>query len=121
MQKSKSALFLMELIIVIFFFALTSAVCLKVFVKAHAVARETEGLNAAILWADNAAECFYEFNDKELLIKTLEDAFESEEYEYALTFSEDEGYEYMEFSFAKKDGTKIYSYTFKKHILEVAE
>ena len=65
MQKSKSALFLMELIIVIFFFALTSAVCLQVFVKAHLVAKETKGLNYAVLWADNASECFYEFGDDE--------------------------------------------------------
>jgi len=60
MKKSKSSLFLMELIIVVLFFALTSAVCLQVFVKAHTVDRETKNINHAVMWGDNLSEIFYE-------------------------------------------------------------
>ncbi|MBP5453505.1 MAG: hypothetical protein J6Y09_02690 [Lachnospiraceae bacterium] len=122
MQKSKSALFLMELIIVIFFFALTSAVCLQVFVKAHLVAKETKGLNYAVLWADNASECFYEFGDDEEKINdTLKSAFDLKDYSYILTFNKDEVFDYMTFTFYEGSLEKeIYTYTFKKSIREVA-
>lgn len=59
MRKSKSSLFLMELIVVIFFFALTSAVCLQIFVKAHNIAANAEALNHASLYATNIGEVFY--------------------------------------------------------------
>lgn len=72
MKKSKSALFLMELIIVIFFFALTSAVCMQVFVKAHTIDENTQSLNAAVLWSTNAAEIFQEYgNEPEKIGNTL--------------------------------------------------
>lgn len=122
MQKSKSALFLMELIIVIFFFALTSAVCLQVFVKAHDTAYTTECLNSAVLWADNACACFYEYgNDKAAIENTLNTAFDLEGFTYQLTFAEDDSFEYMTFEFIDitKNNT-VYSYTFKQHIQEVA-
>ncbi|MBP5152696.1 MAG: hypothetical protein ILP13_07285 [Lachnospiraceae bacterium] len=122
MHKSKSALFLMELIIVIFFFALTSAVCLRVFVKAHDVASETEGLNYAILWADNAGECFREFGPDEAKIKSLLDAdFNLTDYAYSLDFSEDNSFFYMDyrFTYSPKD-TEVYSFKFKQHKKEVS-
>ena len=123
MRKSKSALFLMELIIIIFFFALTSAVCLRVFVTAHMKASETKGLNYAILWADNAYECFREYkDDTEMVEHTLADAFALTDYSYALSFSEDDDFVYMDYSFYEEDDhTLIYSYTFKQHILKESE
>ena len=123
MQKSKSALFLMELIIVIFFFALTSAVCLQVFVKAHLVANDTKGLNYAVLWADNACECFYEYGDDEEQINaTLKSAFDLKDYSYILTFNKDDDFNYMTFTFYKGQlEDEIYSYTFKRNIKEVAK
>lgn len=123
MQKSKSSLFLMELIIVIFFFALTSAVCLEVFVKAHFVAKETEELDYAILWADNAAECFYEFGDDyESIENTLRASFDMKGYDFKLDFSSDDSYRYMDYSFYNTEyDSPVYSYTFKQHIQEVAE
>jgi len=123
MQKSKSALFLMELIIVIFFFALTSAVCLQVFVKAHLVAKETKGLNYAVLWADNACECFYEYGDDEEKINaTLKSSFDLNDYSYILSFNKDDRFDYMTFSFYEGSlENEIYSYTFKKSIKEVAK
>lgn len=120
MQKSKSALFLMELIIVIFFFALTSAVCLQVFVKAHSVSENTKDLNEAILWADNAAEIFFEFGDDEEMVKgMLDEAFpKNEEASYNVSFDRDESFLFMTYSFDKRE--THYSYTFKKHIQEVS-
>lgn len=123
MPKSKSALFLMELIIVILFFALTSAVCMRVFVKAHDVAHETESANYAALWADNAAECFYEYgmDDSEKIISTLASGFNLPDYAYSLDFSSDNDFEYMTFKFFyEPKEEEIYSYTFKRHIKEVS-
>ena len=60
MRKSRSSLFLMELIIVVLFFSLTSAVCLQVFVKAHSIDCETKNINSAVMWGDNLSEIFYE-------------------------------------------------------------
>lgn len=48
MNKSKTSLVLMELIITILFFSLASAVCVQLFVNAHLVAKDTKKLNAAI-------------------------------------------------------------------------
>ena len=123
MPKSKSALFLMELIIVILFFALTSAVCMRVFIKAHDVAHETESANYAVLWADNAAECFYEFgnNGQDKITSTLASAINLPDYDYSVDFSSDEDYEYMTFKFFyTPKSEEIYSYTFKRHIKEVS-
>ena len=112
----------MELIIVIFFFALTSAVCLRVFVKAHDVAEDTEGLNYAILWADNAGECFREFGPDEGKIKSMLDAdFNLEDYSYNLDFSEDDGFYYMDYSFTfTPKNALVYSFRFKQHKKEVS-
>ena len=123
MQKSKSALFLMELIIVILFFALTSAVCMRVFIKAHDVAHETESANYAVLWADNAAECFYEFGmeNSDEIRATLSSSFNLPDYDYSVDFSSDSEFEYMSFKFFyTPKSEEIYSYTFKRHIKEVS-
>lgn len=121
MQKSKSALFLMELIIVIFFFALTSAVCLQVFVKAHVVSERTKNMNEAVLWADNASEIFYEYGeDVEKVKATFDEAFPKDsQSSYELSFERDDSYIYMTYSFDKKE--THYTYTFKKHIKEVSK
>ena len=113
----------MELIIVIFFFALTSAVCLQVFVKAHDTAFETESLNYATLWADNACELFYEYGDDENAITSLmRESFDLDYYYFSLDFCEDESFEYMTFGFYyDPTDALVYEYTFKKHIQEVAE
>lgn len=54
----KSSLFLMELIIVLFFFALCAAVCLNMFAKASLINRQSYELNKSIIAAQNAAQCF---------------------------------------------------------------
>lgn len=54
-KSSRSALFLMELIFSILFFALASAVCVQLFVKAHLLSVSTQELNHALTSAQSAA------------------------------------------------------------------
>ena len=54
-KSSRSALFLMELIFSILFFALASAVCVQLFVKAHLLSVGTQELNHALTSAQSAA------------------------------------------------------------------
>ncbi len=56
-KSSRSALFLMELIFSILFFALASAVCVQLFVKAHLLSVNTQELNHALTSAQSAAAC----------------------------------------------------------------
>ena len=57
-SSSKSGLFLIELIIAIVFFALSSASCIQLFVKAHTLSAKSSDLNTAVIQAQNAAELF---------------------------------------------------------------
>ena len=54
-RNSRSALFLMELIFAILFFAIASAVCVQLFVRAHLTSRDTQDLNQAMAGAQSAA------------------------------------------------------------------
>lgn len=54
--KSKTSLFLMELIITILLFAACGAICVRVFVNAHVMTRETVELNEAVSIAQGFAE-----------------------------------------------------------------
>ncbi len=56
--SKKSSLFLMELIIVLFFFALCAAVCVNMFAKANLINQQSYELNKSIIIAQNAAQCF---------------------------------------------------------------
>jgi len=55
---SRTGLFLMELILVILCFAVSAAICLRVFVSAKQTADRSRDLSAAVLAAENAAECW---------------------------------------------------------------
>lgn len=55
-SHKRSSLFLMELIIAILFFAITSAICLQCFAKAHSLSRETTALNHAVSHTESIAE-----------------------------------------------------------------
>ncbi|MBR0163915.1 MAG: hypothetical protein IJQ12_04490 [Lachnospiraceae bacterium] len=57
-QTSGSALFLLEMIFVIFFFTLTAAICLRLFVSAHLTGKESTRLAEATEIAQNLAEEF---------------------------------------------------------------
>ena len=54
--KSKTSLFLMELIITILLFAACGAVCVKLFVTSHMMTKETVELNEAVSIAQGFAE-----------------------------------------------------------------
>lgn len=68
MKHSKAALFLMELILALLFFALASTVCLRLFTKAHALSKQTVNENHAVIHTQNLAEAFLatEGNMKEI-------------------------------------------------------
>lgn len=61
-MKSKSELFLMELIIVILFFSLSAAVCLQLFVKAHTLDEKTVEQYNTVVWCQNLAELYTEYD-----------------------------------------------------------
>ncbi len=56
LPKSKTALFLMELIIVILFFSMASAVCMQLFARSHVISKQTKELNHAVAIAQSYAE-----------------------------------------------------------------
>lgn len=70
-RRSRSTLFLMELIIAIFFFAITSAVCAQLFAKSHQVSHKTTQLTNAISQAQNIAEAFRSANGDFEVLKQL--------------------------------------------------
>ena len=55
MKSSRSSLFLMELIISILFFSLSSAACIQLFVKAHVLDIRTREQNQTVIWSQNLA------------------------------------------------------------------
>ncbi len=57
-QHNKTSLFLMELIIAILFFAVSSTICVRLFVSAHLLSQESIGINNSVLWVQNLAEVF---------------------------------------------------------------
>lgn len=61
MNKSKSSLFLMELILAILIFSIAGAVCIQIFVKAHIISQDTQHLNRAVTLCQSGAELFYGF------------------------------------------------------------
>lgn len=58
MRTSKTSLFLMELIISILFFALSSAVCIQLFAKSHVLDEKTKKENMAIVKCENFCEMY---------------------------------------------------------------
>lgn len=69
---SKSALFLMELIIAILFFSVASAVCIRLFVHSHFISEKTININHSVLISQNISECFINAGaDKERLLGLL--------------------------------------------------
>ena len=80
MKHSKSSLFLMELIIALFFFSLSSTVCIRLFVNAHSLSRQTVDMNYAVNYAQNMAEAFMGCNgDLHTLQAVMDDSLLSED------------------------------------------
>ena len=57
-KNSRTSLFLMELIISILLFSITSAVCSQLFVQTHIIEKETKELSFAVHQTQNLAEVF---------------------------------------------------------------
>ena len=55
MRRSKSGLFLMEIMFAILFFSVASAVCLQLFAKAHTLSRDAIILDEAVTLCQSAA------------------------------------------------------------------
>lgn len=64
-QSSKSGLFLIELIILILFFSVASAICVRLFVTAQMTAVHSTDLSRATLLSQSAAELFKISNNEE--------------------------------------------------------
>lgn len=60
--NSKSSLFLMEMMVVILFFALTSAICVHLFVQSYQTAQQSEALTNGVIQAESAAEIYKNTN-----------------------------------------------------------
>lgn len=58
MEKSKSRLFLIEMIVIILFFSIAAAVCINMFTQAKIVSGKSTELTMALLSAQQAAETF---------------------------------------------------------------
>lgn len=54
--KSKTSLFLMEMIITVLLFAICSAVCVKFFALTHTISQDTKELNESVALAQGFAE-----------------------------------------------------------------
>ncbi len=54
----KATLFLMELVIVIFFFSICAAICVNMFGSAQQMANDSENLSRAVVEARSAASCY---------------------------------------------------------------
>jgi hypothetical protein len=121
MKKSRTALFLMEMIVIMFFFSLTAAVCIRVFVKAHLVGRDTKDLNNAVLVAENAGELFYEYGED---FKDHEDEVREnlpEGYSVELETTDDGDFIYLDFAYYSPDKKEpVYTLKFKKNKQEVS-
>lgn len=63
MRKSKAALFLMELLIVLLFFSIACGVCLQLFAYAHLTNKNSKSLSDANAIFTNVAEKFYSSDD----------------------------------------------------------
>lgn len=58
MKSSKTSLFLMELIIAILFFSISSAVCIQLFVKSHLLDQKTQEENRLLITCQNLNEIY---------------------------------------------------------------
>ena len=137
MRNSRASLFLMELMISILFFSLSSAVCIQLFVKAHTINTDTEDLSNATLIAQDISELFHHANgDKESLLSyytgyevlgdevllyfsenTNSCSKENARYKATLSFKQDGSYRILtlEITGIQKEDI-LYSSTLKKYI-----
>lgn len=82
MRASKASLFLIELIILILFFAVAGGICVKLFVAAHLDSTSGENLSQAVLAVQSTAEAYKVAETEEQMLQYVpgaqmtEDGFE---------------------------------------------
>lgn len=74
-RAKSSSLFLMELILAILFFSITSAVCIQFFVKSHLLSKESKALSQAVTECSNIAEIASVSDSAKEAISTLRDRY----------------------------------------------
>ncbi len=136
MHNSKASLFLMELMVVILFFSISSAVYVQLFMKGHQINNTTQDLSTANIIAQNISECFLscdgsmeqtlhfldEFEQSQNVVYSYYDNMgnvctkDSSKYIEVLTFSDDDKYNYMDIQIVTaSDNKSIYQFTMKKY------
>ena len=91
--SSRTVLFLMELILAVLLFSLSSVLCIQMFMKSHTLSKNSVELNQSILWAQNVSEAFYGGNgNKELLTGLFPEStlvmINDTDYEFIISFDE---------------------------------
>lgn len=74
-RAQSSSLFLMELILAILFFSITSAVCVQFFVKSHLLSKESKALSQAVSECSNIAEITSISDSADTVISLLEEKY----------------------------------------------
>ena len=75
-MRSKTSLFLMEMLVAVLIFALCAALCIQVFARAEEISLETARQEEAMLMAQNAAELLRSGMTAEDVIQTLSGDYE---------------------------------------------
>ena len=88
MHNSRASLFLMELMISIMFFALSGAVCVQLFVKAHTINELTQNKSQAVTIAQDICEYFHHFDGDKNATLSCFPYYEDSEENVLLYFSE---------------------------------
>lgn len=73
MNHSRSGLFLMEFTIAILFFALSSVVCIQLYVQSHQISRQATEQTNSCMWSENIAELFYALDQGNDIARALSD------------------------------------------------
>lgn len=70
-KKNGSKLFLTELTIAIFFFAVVVAICIQLFANSYTTGRKSKELTEAVNLTSNFAEFYYSWNEEEESLKAV--------------------------------------------------
>lgn len=139
LARSKSTLFLIELVLAIGIFAVSSAICIQLFVKAYLLSRNSEELTHSLYEATSAAEVFKnsggDIDEMSRLLSThLEDGelvvyynkdwnvraqMSPGGYTMRIKLNSDKSPAEANIVLSDSSGEVIYSLTAKKQILEV--
>ena len=89
-KNAGTSLFLMEMIIIVLFFSVASAVCVQAFVNAHLLDRQTRELNHAVIIAQGFADVVRGTDGSiESILKAYPMAVESGELELTAYYDKD--------------------------------